>query len=65
MSTREDRKIRVRSLGDYIVRYDLRALLEEAKADLGSAFPGAIRLLNQREIASRFRRPRRSKPEAK
>jgi len=51
------------SLADYFVYYDLPALLREAKEDYSDAASGAPRLLNQKDIAARFRKARReSKP---
>lgn len=47
------------SLADYFVYYDLPALLREAKADYSEAASGAPRLLNQQDIAARFRKARR------
>lgn len=45
------------SLADYLVHYDLGQLLHEAKLDYGSVSSGAPRLMSQKEIAARFRRP--------
>lgn len=43
------------SLADYIVRYDLAALLREAQQDYSQTQTGAPRLLEQKDIAARFR----------
>jgi len=40
---------------DYLVRYDLRTISEEAKLDYNQASSGTPRLLNQKDIAARFR----------
>lgn len=47
------------SLADYLVRYDLTAMLEEARLDYNQASSGTPRLLNQKDIAARFRGPPR------
>ncbi|HKB56380.1 MAG TPA: hypothetical protein VKC51_02215 [Lacunisphaera sp.] len=43
------------SLADYLVRYDLKTILEEARLDYNQASSGTPRLLNQKDIAARFR----------
>ena len=48
------------SLADYLVRYDLASLLEEARLDYHQASSGAPRLLAQKDIAARFRTQRRT-----
>lgn len=50
------------SLEDFLVRYDLPSLLREAKEDLGESVAGAPRLLAQKDIAARFRKPPRPTP---
>lgn len=51
---------RLRSLDDFVVRYDLLATQREARADFSPEL-GSQRLLKQSEISARFRkRPRRS-----
>lgn len=52
---------KTRSLANYLVRYDLAAMIEEARADYSQFTPGAPRLLDQKEIAARFRK-RPAKP---
>ncbi len=48
------------SLADYLVRYDLKTIQEEAKLDYNQASSGTPRLLNQKDISARFRAaPRR------
>lgn len=47
--------IKVPSLVDYLVRYDLPTILEEARLDYTQASSGTPRLLNQKDIAARFR----------
>jgi hypothetical protein len=46
------------SLADYIVRYDLPSLLEEARLDYSESSAGGPRLLNQKDIAARFKKSR-------
>ncbi|SDS38589.1 hypothetical protein [Opitutus sp. GAS368] len=57
MSTPETPRTKLPSLADYLVRHDLPALLEEAKLDYNQASSGTPRLLNQKDIAARFRKP--------
>lgn len=45
------------SLADYIVRYDLKTMIDEAKLDYTQSSSGTPRLLNQKDIAARFRKP--------
>lgn len=53
---------RIRSLADFVVRYDLLATLREARADFSPEL-GSQRLLKQSEISARFRkRTRRAAP---
>lgn len=55
-------KNRVRSLDDFVVRYDLLELLREVRADFSPEL-GSQRLLKQSEISARFRkRTRRANP---
>lgn len=49
------RKDRLRSLDDFVVRYDLLATLREARADFSPEL-GSQRLLKQSEISARFRK---------
>ncbi len=53
-----------KSLADYIVRYDLATVLEEARQDYSQSISGGPRLLTQQDIAARFRkaRPARKPP---
>ena len=58
MSTSADKPpAKLPSLADYLVRYDLAVILEEAKQDYNQASSGTPRLLNQKDIAARFRKP--------
>jgi hypothetical protein len=57
MNPPEDSKPKLPSLADYLVRHDLKAMLEEAKLDYLQASSGTPRLLNQKDIAARFRKP--------
>jgi hypothetical protein len=56
MSTPETPKNKLPSLADYLVRYDLSTILEEARLDYSQASSGTPRLLNQKDIAARFRK---------
>lgn len=46
------------SLADYLVRYDLQTMIAEAQLDYKTTTAGTPRLLDQKDIAARFRRPR-------
>ena len=59
MSHPEPPKAKLPSLADYLVRYDLTAMLEEARSDYNQASSGTPRLLAQKDIAARFRTPPR------
>ena len=48
------------SLADYLVRYDLQAMIDEAQQDYKKTTAGTPRLLDQKDIAARFRGPRSS-----
>lgn len=48
------------SLADYIVHYDLQTLINEAQQDYKKTTAGAPRLMNQKDIAARFRGPKPS-----
>lgn len=61
MNTPEPEPRKIPSLADYLVRYDLATMIEEAQMDYGQTSFGAPRLLNQKDIAARFRTPRRPK----
>ena len=45
------------SLEDYLQRYDLAEILTEAKQDYSQAKTAGPRLLDQKDIAARFRHP--------
>lgn len=62
MSASPERKPKVGSLEHYHVRYDLPTVVEEAAQDYHGAMPTGPRLLNQTEIAARFRKVRATKP---
>ncbi|MDO8541638.1 MAG: hypothetical protein Q7S40_14470 [Opitutaceae bacterium] len=51
-------KPKAKSLADYLMRYDLAATIEEARADYSQSSSGGPRLLTQRDIAARFRKLR-------
>ena len=55
----EPRKSKIPSLADYLVRYDLKAMLEETRLDYSQASSGTPRLLDQKDITARFRTPQR------
>ncbi|HUR58213.1 MAG TPA: hypothetical protein VM029_10925, partial [Opitutaceae bacterium] len=46
------------SLADYLIRYDLASLLEEARLDYSQSTSGGPRHLDQKDIAARFRKTR-------
>jgi len=50
---------KIPSLADYLVRYDLAAMLDEARLDYNQSTSGSPRHLDQKDIAARFRTPRR------
>lgn len=56
MSLPETSKNKLPSLADYLVRYDLKSMLEEARLDYTQTSSGTPRLLNQKDIAARFRK---------
>ncbi|MBI2813695.1 MAG: hypothetical protein HYX71_05385 [Opitutae bacterium] len=56
MNDAKDTKAKIPSLADYLVRYDLMTLLAEARLDYNQASSGTPRLLNQKDIAARFRK---------
>jgi hypothetical protein len=64
MSPPEDAKPKLPSLADYLVRHDLKTMIEEARLDYLQASSGTPRLLNQKDIAARFRKavPPAAKP---
>jgi hypothetical protein len=45
------------SLADYLIRYDLTSMMEEARLDYSQSSAGTPRHLDQKEIAARFRKP--------
>lgn len=64
MTPEEKPKPKIPSLADFIVRFDLREMLAEARADYNETSSGAPRLLAQKDIAARFKKlpPRPTKP---
>lgn len=48
------------SLADYLVHYDLQAMIDEAQQDYKKTTAGTPRLLDQKDIAARFRGPRKA-----
>lgn len=62
MTPEESSKSKLPSLADYIVRFDLREILAEARLDYSETSSGAPRLLGQKDIAARFKK-RPSQPE--
>jgi len=57
MSKPEPPKAKIASLADFLVRYDLNTIMEEARLDYTQASSGTPRLLNQKDITARFRKP--------
>ena len=55
MNNPKPTQVKVPSLVDYLVRYDLPTIMEEARLDYNQASSGTPRLLNQKDIAARFR----------
>lgn len=53
---------RLKSLADFIVRHDLATVLHEARLDYQHSSAGGPRLLDQKDIAARFRKPRPLNP---
>jgi hypothetical protein len=47
-------KSKVPSLADFLVRYDLQTMQEEARLDYQQATSGSPRHLDQKDIAARF-----------
>lgn len=54
MSKTEQPKSKVPSLADFLVRYDLKTMLEEARLDYEQASSGSPRHLDQKDISARF-----------
>lgn len=46
------------SLADYLLRYDLKEILAEAQQDYSQSKTAGPRLLEQKDIAARFRQPK-------
>ena len=55
MDQPESPRAKLPSLADYVVRYDFTAMLKEAQEDYSQTSSGAPRLLEQKDIAARFR----------
>ena len=47
-------KSKLPSLADFLVRYDLKTMQEEARLDYDQASSGSPRHLDQKDIAARF-----------
>ena len=62
MSASPERKLKIASLENYHVRYDLPTVIEEAQQDYNRALASGPRLLNQTEISARFRKARTARP---
>lgn len=62
--TEANRPPRLPSLADYLLRYDLQTLMEEARYDYSQGSSGSPRHLNQKDISARFRRPQGGAPAA-
>ncbi|MBI2496987.1 MAG: hypothetical protein HYV75_03360 [Opitutae bacterium] len=59
MNSPAPQRPKIPSLADYLVRYDLAAMLEEARLDYNQSVSGGPRHLEQKDIAARFRDLRR------
>ena len=59
MSSQERPNPKRPSLADYLIRYDLAEMIEAARVDYDQTSSGAPRLLKQKDIAARFKTPRR------
>ena len=59
MNTPDPQRPKLPSLADYLVRYDLASILEDARLDYNQVSSGTPRLLDQKDIAARFRTVRR------
>jgi hypothetical protein len=46
------------SMADYLIRYDLAMMMEVARADYSDVTSGVPRLLEQKDIAARFKKPK-------
>jgi hypothetical protein len=53
---------KVPSLADFLLRYDLKDMLEEARLDYDQASSGSPRHLDQKNIAARFLALKRGQP---
>lgn len=53
-------KTKLPSLADYLVRYDLATMLDEARVDYNQSTSGGPRHLDQKDIAARFNKLRRA-----
>lgn len=51
-------KPKMHTLVDYMIRHDLKMMLEEARTDYSQSVAGGPRLLTQEDIAARFRKVR-------
>ena len=65
MNTHRPPDLKRPSLADYLLRYDLAEILAEARQDYNQSKTAGPRLLEQKDIAARFRQslPRAGKPE--
>ena len=57
MDLSEPSKVKAPSLADYVVRFDLATMIEEARLDYNQTSSGAPRLMAQKDIAARFKKP--------
>jgi hypothetical protein len=51
-------KRRPASMADYLIRYDLPMMMELARTDYSDVTSGVPRLLAQKDIAARFKKPK-------
>ncbi|MCF7688994.1 MAG: hypothetical protein K9M98_15360 [Cephaloticoccus sp.] len=63
MSNPESIRSKSPSLMDYVVRYDLASMLEEARQDYTRSSSGGPRHLDQKDIAARFRSKKGKSPQ--
>jgi hypothetical protein len=64
MSSVDPSKSKPASMADYLIRYDLRMMMEVAQADYSDVTSGVPRLLEQKDIAARFKKPKPLRKEA-
>ena len=63
MSAVDPSKAKPASMADYLIRYDLKMMMEVAQSDYSDVTSGVPRLLEQKDIAARFKKPKPIKRE--